>query len=851
MSELAARPSQPVVGTPVAHESAALHSTGTAVYTDDLAARRAGVLTAWPVQSAHAHALVHVDVAPALDVPGVVHVLTAADVPGQNDAGVKHDEPLFPSEAMFHGHALAWVLAETAEAARLGAAAVQVDYEPLPSIITVPEAIEAGSFQGIPRTIRRGDPESVLATAPHVFEGVTEIGGQEHFYLETHASLAHVDSEGQVFVDCSTQHPSETQEIVAHVLGVPSNRVTVQCLRMGGGFGGKEMQPHGLAAVAALGATLTGRPVRLRLNRTQDLTMTGKRHPFHLVWKAGFDDDGHILALATTLTSDGGWCLDLSEPVMGRALCHVDNAYWIPHFVAQGRIAKTNKTSQTAFRGFGGPQGMFVIENVLGLAAPALGIDAAELRQRNLYMPGQTTPYGQPVRHAERLNEIWRRVLDESAFDERRAAIAAFNADHPDTKRALAVTPVKFGISFTLTAYNQAGALVHVYKDGSVLVNHGGTEMGQGLHTKMLQVAATALGVPLDTVRLAPTRTDKVPNTSATAASSGADLNGGAVKQACEQIRGRLAAVAGRLLGIDERDVRFSGGRVRGLGAGPLRSADDPGPTSPSTAATPYPSSLTFAEVVKAAYDQRVQLWAAGFYRTEGLHWDTERMQGEPFKYFAYGAAAAEVEVDGFTGASRTRRVDIVHDVGDSLSPVVDLGQIEGGFVQGAGWLTLEELRWDETDGPGRGRLLTQSASTYKLPSFSEMPEEFNVHFFERATEDGVVYGSKAVGEPPLMLAFSVREAIREAVAAFGPVGHSVGLGSPATPEAVFWAIEEARRAAEGTGADAAGSTEQATGAAGSTERATDAAGSTERATDAAASASPHPTAPALVRHRR
>ncbi len=786
MSELATRPSEPVVGRPAPHESAALHATGHAVYTDDLAARAAGVLTAWPVQSEQAHALVTLDIAPALEVPGVVRVLTADDVPGLNDAGVKHDEPLFPTEAMFHGHALAWVLGETAEAARLGAEAVGVAYETLPAIITVPEAIEAGSFQGIPRTIRRGDPESVLATAPQVFEGVVEIGGQEHFYLETHASLARVDSEGQVFIECSTQHPSETQEIVAHVLGVPNNRVTVQCLRMGGGFGGKEMQPHGFAAVAALGAVLTGRQVRLRLNRTQDLTMTGKRHPFHIVWKAGFDDDGRIMALATTLTSDGGWSLDLSEPVMGRALCHVDNAYWIPHFVAQGRIAKTNKTSQTAFRGFGGPQGMFVIENVFGQAAPALGIDASTLRERNLYVPGQTTPYGQPVRHAERLQAIWSDLRLTSEFDARRARIAAFNAEHEDVKRALAMTPVKFGISFTLTAYNQAGALVHVYKDGSVLVNHGGTEMGQGLHTKMLQVAATALGVPLETVRLAPTRTDKVPNTSATAASSGADLNGGAVKHACDQIRDRMAAVAGRMLGIDQRDVRFSRGRVSGLGAS--------GP------------SFTFEEVAQAAYHQRVQLWAAGFYRTEGLHWDPEAMQGEPFKYFAYGAAATEVEVDGFTGVHRMLRVDILQDVGDTLSPIIDLGQVEGGFVQGAGWLTLEELRWDEGDGPGRGRLLTQSASTYKLPSFSEMPEVFNVRLMEHAAEDGVVYGSKAVGEPPLMLAFSVREAIREAVAAFGPDGCVVELGSPATPEATFRAIMAARRAGEGHGTDAAAS---------------------------------------------
>lgn len=780
MSELATRPSEPVVGRPLPHESAPRHVTGTAIYTDDLAAGRREVLTAWPVQSEHAHALVTLDIAPALDVPGVVRVLTAADVPGENDAGAKHDEPLFPSEAMFHGHALAWVLGETAEAARLGAAAVRVEYAPLPSIVTIAEAIDAASFQGIAPTVRRGDAASALHTAPHVFEGESFVGGQEHFYLETHASLAHVDPEGQVFVESSTQHPSETQQIVAHVLGVPNHRVTVQSLRLGGGFGGKEMQPHGFAAIAALGATLTGRPVRVRLNRTQDLTMTGKRHPFHATWRAGFDDDGRILALEAVLTSDGGWCLDLSEPVLGRALCHVDNAYWIPDITVQGRIAKTNKTSQTAFRGFGGPQGMFVIEDILGRVAPLLGIDAAPLRERNLYREGQATPYGQPVRHAERLHDAWARVRDESAFDERRAALEAFNAANPDTKRGLAITPVKFGISFTFTAYNQAGALVHVYRDGSVLVNHGGTELGQGLHTKMLQVAATALGVPLSAVRLAPTRTDKVPNTSATAASSGADLNGAAVKHACEQIRSRMAPVAARLLGVPEDEVRFHDGQVSG--------------------ADPDGTSLAFFEVAEAAYHDRVQLFAAGFYRTEGLGWEPGAMQGTPFKYFAYGVAAAEVEVDGFTGAYRVRRVDIVHDVGDSLSPLIDLGQVEGGFMQGAGWLTLEELRWDESDGPGRGRLLTQSASTYKLPSFSELPDELNVHFLERAAEDGAVYGGKAVGEPPLMLAFSVREAIREAVGAFGPDGHSVELASPATPEAVFWAVEAARAAGEGGG---------------------------------------------------
>jgi xanthine dehydrogenase large subunit len=756
MSDLSARPADAAVGLEVPHESAALHVTGAALFTDDLVVRTRDCLHAHPVQAPHAHARVTaLRTGAALAVPGVVRVLTAQDVPGLNDAGVRDDEPLFPGEVMYFGHAVCWVLGETWEAARLGAAAVEVDYEALPALVRLTEAIEAESFQGGRPTIERGDVEAGLASSAHVFNGVTETAGQEHFYLETQSSLALVDESGQVFVQSSTQHPSETQEVVAHVLGLDLHHVTVQSLRMGGAFGGKEMQPHGYAAVAALGAVVTGRPVRVRLTRTQDFTMTGKRHGFHTAWRVGFDTDGRLQALEATLTSDGGWSLDLSEPVLARALCHVDNAYWIPNVRLHGRVARTHKTSQTAFRGFGGPQGMLVIEDILGRCAPLLGVDPVDLRRRNFYAEGQSTPYGQVVRHPERAGRVWDEVLATGRVEERRAEIAAFNAAHRHTKRGLAVTPVKFGIAFNFKPFNQAGALVHVYKDGSVLINHGGTEMGQGLHTKMLQVAATTLRVPLDRVRLAPTRTDKVPNTSATAASSGSDLNGAAVKHACEQIRRRLDELAaGRELGWEK--------------------------------------------LVQEGYYARVPLWAAGFYRTEGLEWDPSTMQGHPFKYFAYGAAAAEVEVDGFTGTYRTRRVDIVHDVGDSLSPLVDLGQIEGGFVQGVGWLTLEDLRWDESDGPTRGRLATQAASTYKLPSLGEMPEEWHVSLLREAHEDGAVYGSKAVGEPPLMLAFSVREAIRGAVAAFGPDGTSVELPSPATPEAVFWAIERARAGSGG-----------------------------------------------------
>ncbi|MFD6230246.1 xanthine dehydrogenase molybdopterin binding subunit [Streptomyces sp. NPDC060232] len=773
MSHLSERPEKPVVGLPLPHESAGLHVTGAALYTDDLVHRTKDVLHAYPVQVMKAHGTITaLRTGPALAVPGVVRVLTGADVPGVNDAGMKHDEPLFPDTVMFHGHAVAWVLGETLEAARLGAAAVEVDLDEKPSVITLREAIAAGSFHGARPVMVTGDVDAGFDDSAHVFTGELNFSDQEHFYLETHAALAHVDENGQMFVQSSTQHPSETQEIVAHVLGLHSHEVTVQCLRMGGGFGGKEMQPHGFAAVAALGARLTGRPVRVRLNRTQDLTMSGKRHGFHATWRIGFDAEGRIQALDATLTADGGWSLDLSEPVVARALCHIDNTYWIPNARVAGRVARTNKVSNTAFRGFGGPQGMLVIEDIMGRCAPLLGLDPMELRERNFYRQGQSTPYGQRVLHPERISAVWRQVQDDAGIADRKAGIEAFNAAHPHTKRALAITGIKFGISFNLTAFNQAGALVLVYKDGSVLINHGGTEMGQGLHTKMLQVAATTLGIPLHRVRLAPTRTDKVPNTSATAASAGADLNGAAVKNACEQIRERLLQVAGTRLGANASDVRIVDGVARALGSD---------------------AELAWDDLVRTAYVQRVQLSAAGFYRTEGLHWDAAVFQGSPFKYFSYGAAAAEVEVDGFTGAYRIRRVDIVHDVGDSLSPMIDIGQVEGGFVQGAGWLTLEDLRWDAGDGPNRGRLLTQAASTYKLPSFSEMPEEFNVRLLENATEEGAVYGSKAVGEPPLMLAFSVREALRQAAAAFGPDGISVELASPATPEAVYWAVEGAR----------------------------------------------------------
>ena len=743
-----------VAGKPLPHESARGHVTGTALYTDDLLARFPNLLHAWPVTAPHAHARVtSIDAVPALDEPGVLTTLTAADVPGEGDSGPsRRDEPLFPGEVMFHRQPVAWVLGETLDAAQRGAARVRVEYEPLPAILTIDQAIDAGSFLTDQLRLSRGDV-SVLDTSAVRIDGELFIGGQEHFYLETQAAAAFVDESGGIVAYSSTQHPSETQEIIARALGLHRNQVTVECVRMGGAFGGKETQANAWAAIAALGAWKTGRPVRVRLTRELDMATTGKRHPYLVRYSAGFSPDGRIEALKIAFFSDGGWSLDLSEPIMWRSLFHCDNAYYLPNVEATGRVCGTHKTSQTAFRGFGGPQAMVAIEDILSQAAQRLSIPGDVIRARNFYRDGQTTHYGQVVEDAPRIGRIWEQVKASSAFETRRAEIAAFNARHEDEKRGIAITPVKFGISFTATFFNQGGALVLIYRDGTVQVNHGGTEMGQGLFTKIRQIAADTLGVTEDRIRLMPTRTDKVPNTSATAASAGTDLNGAAVADACAQLRARLDAVAA---GMKDAGRTLSG-----------------------------PPS--FAELCEAAYMQRVALFAQGFYRTPDIHFDRKTGLGKPFHYFAYGAAVSEVEVDRFTGDCRLRRVDILEDVGDSVSPVIDRGQIEGGFIQGAGWLTLEELLWDD-----RGRLATAGASTYKLPSWSEMPADFRVDFLRDARQSNVVFGSKAVGEPPLMLAISVREAIRDAVAAFGS-SEVVTFDSPLTPERVFFAIRRIR----------------------------------------------------------
>lgn len=754
------------------HESATAHVTGKAIYTDEQRPPQ-GMLSLYPVVAPHARArIVRIDAAAATTMPGCRLVLTAADVPGENNTGVIiHDEELFPTtEVSYWGQAVAWVVGETEDAARLAAAQVVVEYEPLEPILSIKAAIAHDSFQGQPLAVNRGDVTTALATADMRLSGEVEMNGQDHFYLETQTSWVIPDGEGHYQVYSSTQHPTETQVIVARVLGIAHHQVVVTCIRMGGAFGGKESQANPYAAVAAIAAQKTGRPVRVKLNRQHDMTLTGKRHGFLGTYTVGFQLDGTITALDVDLYADGGWSLDLSPPVLLRAVLHVDNAYYIPHVSARGRIAKTNKVSNTAFRGFGGPQGMIVIEDIVDRIARTLNLPPEVVRERNFYHGSgatNTTHYGQEIVD-NRMTRVWNEVQANADFAARKVAIAQFNQAHTYRKRGMAITPVKFGISFNKTQYNQAGALLLIYTDGSIQLNHGGTEMGQGLHTKMVQVAARSLGVKSDRFRVMPTSTDKVPNSSATAASSGSDLNGQAVKDACTTLKSRLATVAAKLLQLDApEDLEFADGWIY------CRS---------------YPSlRVAFDQVVQQAYNDRVSLAATGFYRTPNIYWDATTNQGRPFYYFAYGAAVSEVEVDGCTGTFKLLRVDIVHDVGESLNPLVDQGQVEGGFVQGMGWLTMEELVWD-----GQGRLRTDAPSTYKIPTISEIPEEFHVQLLERAAQDGVIYGSKAVGEPPFMLAMSVREAIRAAIAAFGQPDY-VPLASPATPEATLWAIEQVR----------------------------------------------------------
>lgn len=751
------------------HESAHKHVTGTAAYIDDLP-EAPGLLHVALGLSARAHArLVSIDLDPVRAVPGVLLVLTAGDLPGENDTSPvgRHDEPLLAEgHVSFHGQPIFAVAAETREAARRAARAARVVYEDLPAVLDIDTALADPVLVTPGATMQRGDWAAALDAAPRRLSGEMAIGGQEHFYLEGQVALAEPGEDDEVRIWCSTQHPSETQHIVAHALGVASHAVTVEVRRMGGAFGGKETQANPFACLAAIVAKRTGRAAKLRLDRDDDMIVTGKRHDFLVRYDVGYDDDGRIHAVDMLYAARCGHSADLSGPVTDRALFHADNCYFYPSVRLRSLPLKTSTCSNTAFRGFGGPQGMLGGERVIEEIAYATGLDPLEVRRRNFYGIGERdlTPYCQTVEDNV-IGDVVDTLVARCDYAARREAIRAANAASPLIVRGIALTPVKFGISFTATQFNQAAALVHIYTDGSIAVNHGGTEMGQGLHTKIAQVAVEELQVDADSVRVTATTTGKVPNTSATAASSGADLNGKAVQAAVRTLKGRLVTFAAEQYGVPADTVAFLPGRVR------VGNQDVP-----------------FATLIRQAYFARVQLSATGFYKTPKIHWDRDAGRGRPFYYFAYGAACAEVAVDTLTGEYRIDRVDIVHDCGRSLNPAIDIGQIEGGFVQGAGWLTTEELVWDAA-----GRLRTHAPSTYKIPACGDRPRVFNVHLYDGDNREDTIFRSKAVGEPPLMLGMSVLHALSDAVAAVGGYRVCPRLDAPATPERVLRAIEALR----------------------------------------------------------
>jgi xanthine dehydrogenase large subunit len=755
-------------GVPHPHESAHLHVSGEAIYVDDIPELR-GTLHVALGLSEKAHALVKsIDLSAVQVSPGVVAVLTAKDIPGENNCGpIAHDDPMLADGLVqYVGQPMFAVVAETYDAARRAARKAVVEYEELPAVLTPQEAKRQQSFVLPPMHLRRGEPAKALAAAPRRLAGELYVGGQEQFYLEGQISYAAPKEDNGMHIWCSTQHPTEMQRMVVHALNLHSNQVTVEMRRMGGGFGGKESQSALFCCVAAVAAWRLRRPVKVRLDRDDDMMITGKRHCFHYEYEVGFDDDGLIRAAKIEMVSRAGFSADLSGPVSARAVCHFDNAYYLSDVDIRAMAGKTNTQSNTAFRGFGGPQGAIAIEYIIDNIARELGKDPLDIRKLNFYGKTErnTTPYGMTVEDNV-IHELVDQLEASSEYRERREATRSFNALSPVLKKGIALTPVKFGISFNVVHYNQAGALVHVYTDGTVLVNHGGTEMGQGLNTKVAQVVAQELGISLRNVRATAADTSKVANTSATAASTGSDLNGKAGQDAARQIKARLAQFASATYGGKAEEVIFANDIVLANG-----------------------QSIAFAELVLQAYQGRVQLWSDGFYATPKLHWDRLSMNGRPFYYFAYGAAVSEVLVDTLTGEWKLLRADLLHDAGNSINPAIDIGQIEGAFIQGMGWLTMEELWWTK-----EGKLMTHAPSTYKIPAVNDCPADFRVALFKNSNVEDTILRSKAVGEPPLLLPFSVFFAIRDAVASMADYRVNPPLKAPATGEAILKAVEAVR----------------------------------------------------------
>ena len=772
------------VGRALVHDSAARHVRGSAAYVDDLPEPAGTVHVAPGCADTGRGTIRSVDLDAVRDFPGVLAVLTADDIPGVNDCSPAFgDDPILAAgEVLFHRQVVFAVVAATRDAARCAARRARIETDAKTARVTLDDGLAAADEVLAPHEFRRGEPAKAIAAAPHRLDGVVRIGGQEHFYLEGQVALAVPDEDDEMRIHSSTQHPSEVQHLVARMLGAPDAAVVCECRRMGGAFGGKESQAAQWACLAALAAHVTGRPAKLRLDRDDDMAMTGKRHDFRVDWRCGFDEEGVLAGVDAELNARCGYSADLSLGVNDRAMFHADNAYYYAAARIHSRRIRTDTVSNTAFRGFGGPQGMLLAERMMDAVAIALGLDPLLVRKRNLYAPGRdVTPYGTRIEDAV-LPRIIRQLERTCDYAARRRAIARFNAQ-ADARRGsrrrrggatlrkgIALTPVKFGVSFTLKHLNQAGALVHVFTDGSVQVNHGGTEMGQGLYIKVAQVVAEEFGIDSERVRITATRTDKVPNTAPTAASAGSDLNGMAARRAARTIRRRLAALAARLHQVRESEVVFAGGMVR-IGS----------------------QAISFAKLASHAFTERVSLSSTGYYATPKISWDRDTVSGRPFLYFAGGAACSEVTVDVETGEMRVDRVDILHDAGRSLNPAIDMGQIEGGFVQGMGWLTTEELVFGDD-----GRLLTHAPSTYKIPTCSDVPADFRVALYEPGrNREPTIHRSKAVGEPPLMLALSVFSAIIHALSSLDP-GRVPPLDAPATPEAILRAADAMRAGQSG-----------------------------------------------------
>ncbi|MEP4767925.1 MAG: xanthine dehydrogenase molybdopterin binding subunit [Roseibium sp.] len=752
------------------HDSAAKHVTGTATYIDDMP-EAIGTLHVVPGSAKQAvrGKIQSLDLSDVQSSPGVVAVLTADDVPGTNDcsSGFGDDPVLAKGEVLFYGQVVFAVVAKTRDQARRAAQKARIDVAEITPILTQEDAVDAETTVLPDYQFRRGSPETGMPAAEEIQSGSMRIGGQEHFYLEGQIAMAVPEEDGGMLVYSSTQHPTEVQHTIAKVLGVPDARVTAEVRRMGGGFGGKESQANQWASLAALGAHATGKACKCRLDRDDDMIMTGKRHDFRVDWKIGHDAEGKIRAVDLEFLSRCGYSVDLSLGVNDRTLFHADSSYFYPDALIRSRRLRTDTVSNTAFRGFGGPQGMLAAERMIDAIAIKLGKDPLTVRKLNFYDGDHNlTPFGMPVEEYEVMHDLIDTLETSSDYWARREAVKEFNASNAVLKKGLALTPIKFGISFTLKHLNQAGALVHLYTDGSVHLNHGGTEMGQGLYQKIAQVVAEEIGVTLDKVRITATNTSKVPNTGPTAASSGTDLNAMAAKLAAKEIKDRLVNFLSEQHQCNAEAIHFGDNKVL-VGE----------------------QSFSLAEIAKQAHMARIQMSHAGYYATPGITWDRDNATGRPFFYFAFGGACSEVTIDTMTGEMTVDRVDILHDVGHSLNPAIDIGQIEGGFVQGMGWLTTEELVWDD-----KGRLRTHAPSTYKIPTASDIPEDFNVNLYEgNGNPEDTIYRSKAVGEPPVMLANSVFCAINDAVASLNP-GELPDLDAPATPETIMKAVREIRQ---------------------------------------------------------